>query len=213
VKTLAAAVVSCFIVTTAFAQAAPGPFAALSMGQRVTYKSITSSQNGAEQAAHTIELTRTGAASINVSLDGAAAVVTTANTDGSISTTPAVQSAIAPLLQLAAVMRGSPARLSSGATWTATLPVPIKDTTVRIPLTVTVLHADETSATIAANGTTQTTIHHGIRSIPATVTARYSFVRNGHGVVTNGNGALVVTVERAFRDEAVNNSWSLAIAR
>lgn len=200
-----------FFAGAAAALAAPGPLAALPAGRGVTYNVVASSQNGAEQASHTIELVRSGPGSFKVSIDGGSPVVAAANPDGSISTTPQVKSAIAPFLQMTAIMRGSPAHLTSSSMWTSVLPVPVKGNTVEVPLTVRVLGAGGSGATVSAAGSAGTSIKHGLRNLPATLTMRCEFSQNKSGILTNAHGSVVVSVQRALGDKEVNNTFTVTM--
>ena len=181
-------------------------------GSKTQYTITTSSDNGAMQAMHTVAFTRTGATAMRVSIDGAPPMVASANADGTLSVTPDVKQAISPLLMIAAVMHGSPSQLGAASTWSATLPVPVKGTTVQVPMTAAVVQPGTSTTGISANGSAPTTIKHGIRSLAATVTVRCAFTRNAAGAITQGSGTITVSVNTSLRgDKEVNASWSVSL--
>lgn len=211
-KTRVTLAVAIAFSTLAIAQAAPGPFAAVHPGGTTTYKIMMSSDDGTTQSLHSVAFTRIGPATFSISIDGAPGSVASASADGTLSVAPEVKKHISPLLMVAALMHGSPGQLEAGSTWNATLPVPVRGDTVRVPMTASVVQPGASATGISANGSAPTTIKHGIRSLAATVTVRCAFTRNAAGAVTQGSGTIAVTVNTALRgSKEVNANWSVTL--
>ena len=204
------------VAVTGVAASAASPLAGIPVGQSVNYRlssTTTKPDSSPETSNHSITIRRLAPTAFGISVDGAPAGQIAIDASGNPIVPPSLKKVLAPFGQVALLMRGAPQPLAAGANWSAALPVPIKDETDDVPLSVSVTQLAPTGATVVANGQNTTSVQAVVRDKPTEVTVSSTMIFNAAHVLTSASSNVSIVIHAGrVRTKHAGNTWSLSLA-